>query len=369
MALSDAARPSGIRVVLADDTADMRMLLRATLQLDGRFEVVGEAGNGSAVIELASETQPDAVVLDVSMPTIDGLQAILRLRTRVPAAQIVVLSGHPSAEMAAEARALGAAAYLEKSAAVAELVDVLAEVCGSDPAGPPPRATDGLDEILSFLSHELQNPVTVIQGLAATLRASMEVMDEQVVRTAVEAIERNARNLGELVRSLGEARALEGGRLTVTEVPIDLAAFVREAVRDLAVLVAGHPLDVDVGDEAVVPLDPVLIRQVVTNLLSNAAKFSPPGSPIQVAVTASPTAVDVTVDDRGPGIPPDRESELFQMFSRLDSATKGMGLGLFISRGIARAHGGELTHERRPEGGARFRLTLPRQGAGPPPAN
>jgi two-component system sensor histidine kinase KdpD len=204
--------------------------------------------------------------------------------------------------------------------------------------------------------------VTVIQGLAATLRTSMDLMDADVVRAAVEAIERNARSLGELVRSFSDARALEVGRLQLNRVEVDVAALVRDTVRDLETMTEGHAVTIEVVGAAAATLDvdPVLVRQVVTNLLSNAAKFSPEDTPIRVKVLASPTGVEVTVDDHGPGIPVAREDELFQMFSRLDSMTKGTGLGLFISRGIALAHGGDVTHERRPEGGARFRLTLPR---------
>jgi signal transduction histidine kinase len=348
-----------IRVVLADDAADMRMLLRSTLQLDGRFEVVGEAADGRAVIELTGATQPDAVVLDLSMPALPGLQAIRRLRDRAPAAQVVVVSGQPQRDVADEAIAMGAAAYVEKGAVVSDLVEVLVDVC-DEPAAPGTERD--LDEILSFLAHELQNPVAVIQGLAATLRASKDVMDEDVVQAAVEAIERNARNLGQLVASLSEARALKTGRLIASRVPIPFASFVSETLHDLTVLTDAHAVVADIAaDDVVVELDPVLVRQVITNLLSNATKFAPLGSPIRVEVTATPTAVELAVVDRGPGIPREREGELFEMFSRLNSGTKGMGLGLFISRGIALAHGGDLVHERPADGtGARFRLTLPR---------
>jgi signal transduction histidine kinase len=99
------------------------------------------------------------------------------------------------------------------------------------------------------------------------------------------------------------------------------------------------------------------IRQVISNLLSNAFKFSPVGTPVTVTVTQGDDVAEVVVHDDGPGIPPDRRDELFSKFGRLGRTGHGMGLGLYISRAIARAHGGDL--ELRDGPGATFVLTLP----------
>ena len=345
---------SGIRVLLADDAADVRMLLRTTLQLDGRFEVVGEVDDGHAVIELAGAVKPDAVVLDLTTPTLGGLETIPRLRTTSPQCRIVVLSASDSHELVEAALAKGATASLDKTTAVAELGDVLAGLCL-----PAPSGGDGPGELVSLLVHELQNPVTVIQGLASTLRSSMDRMDDEVVLTSLDAIERNARNLAALIRNLGDAEALESGRLRLAKERIDVGALLREALRDLDVLTGGQPVEADLA-AAVAEVDPVRLTQIVTNLLSNAVKFSPPGTPIRVALRADAEHVELVVEDQGGGVPLDREAELFGKFNRLGTTTKGTGLGLFISRGIARAHGGDLVHERRPGGGTTFRLTLPR---------
>ena len=308
----------GIRVVLADDTPDVRMLLRSTLQLDGRFEVVGEAGDGHAVIQLAGDTRPDAVVLDLSMPALHGLDTIPHLRSTAPEAHIVVLSAFDSAHMAEEALARGAAAYLEKASAFAELGDVLAGLCSPAAAAPTTagghgggNASGGDREVISLLVHELQNPITVIQGLAATLGASMDRMDEEVVRASLAAIERNARNLAALIRTLGDAEALEAGHLRLARERVDVGTLLREALRDLDVLSGGHPVEAHI-DDAVAEVDPVRLTQILGNLLSNAAKLSPPGTPIGVRLTATDTSIELVVDDEGPGVPPEREGELFE---------------------------------------------------------
>jgi signal transduction histidine kinase len=104
-------------------------------------------------------------------------------------------------------------------------------------------------------------------------------------------------------------------------------------------------------------VDPVRIRQVVANLLSNAFKFAPGGTPVTVAVTSRDDLAEITVHDEGPGIPADRRGELFGKFARLGRSGHGMGLGLYISRAIAQAHGGTLELLDGP--GATFALTLP----------
>ena len=125
------------RVAIVDDTEDMRMLLRLTLAKDGRFEIVGEASNGVEAIALAERSRPDAVVLDLSMPVMDGLQALPELRRLLPDAKIAVLSGFNASQMAHEALALGADDYVEKGAAFARLIALLLE---------SHRAADGAGE-------------------------------------------------------------------------------------------------------------------------------------------------------------------------------------------------------------------------------
>jgi diguanylate cyclase (GGDEF)-like protein len=130
-----ADAPVRTRVVIADDTADVRALLRYTLELDGRFEVVAQAADGNEAVAAVRDEQPDAVVLDLAMPVMDGLEAIAGILASSPATKIVVLSGFEAEHMAGEALRLGAHVYLEKGATFNELTSVLAELC------PPWRTT------------------------------------------------------------------------------------------------------------------------------------------------------------------------------------------------------------------------------------
>ena len=116
-------------MVIADDTPDIRMLLRWSLEPDERFEIVGEAANGAEVLSLLTEHQVDAILLDLAMPVMDGLQAIPQIKSQSPNTRIVVLSGFDQESMAGEAISRGADVYLEKGVAVAEVATVLADQC------------------------------------------------------------------------------------------------------------------------------------------------------------------------------------------------------------------------------------------------
>jgi two-component system sensor histidine kinase KdpD len=116
-----------------------------------------------------------------------------------------------------------------------------------------------------------------------------------------------------------------------------------------------------------VPLDDVLIEQVLINLLENAIKYTPPDTPIEITATASPDMIEVEVDDRGPGVPEAEREHVFEKFYRLkrEGSSGGAGLGLAICRGLIEAHGGRMWVEDRAGGGARFRFTLPIEGTPP----
>ena len=122
--------PAGlrIRVVLADDTAEYRQLLRLILEQDGRFEVVAEAADGAEAVRFCASERPDVVVLDLAMPVLDGLQAIPQIRAGSPETAIVVLSGFARGQLDGQALASGASRYVEKGQVFSEIVATLLEV-------------------------------------------------------------------------------------------------------------------------------------------------------------------------------------------------------------------------------------------------
>ena len=164
------------------------------------------------------------------------------------------------------------------------------------------------------------------------------------------------RNIDELLRSLsGMTRAINtAGQLTA----VDVGRLVTQTVTDLAPLHAQHHVTTDAPEGMVLDIEPVATRQILTNLLGNAVKFTAAGTSIEVTLRCGDGRCEVRVADHGPGVPPAREDELFGRFSRLGATARGLGLGLHLSRELARRQGGDLVHERTPGGGATFVVVL-----------
>lgn len=356
-----------IRVVIADDTPDIRLLLRAALRREGGFEVVGDAGDGAEAIRITAETQPDAIILDLAMPIVDGLQAIPQILQASPNTRILVMSAFTRSGMQAEALAAGAHAYIEKGEALESIIRGVRSVCGRDLATGHVASTRGIDEIpqevLSVLAHELSSPAAVIRGFAETLQSSREHLSSEEVDDYVAAILRGAQQLTTLIAAFIDARGVDSDTLDLEPVETDLGEYVALVAYDVRPQANRHRLRVDTATSVLVNVDRVRVRQILVNLITNAVKFSPSGSDIDVRVDVNGNFAEVSVLDRGVGVPPEKVDRLFRKFSQLRKGTPGVGLGLYISQGIARAHGGDIRYEPGggpgEESGARFTLRLP----------
>lgn len=135
----DILAPDTLRVVIVDDTADLRELLRHAL-VSGGMSVVGEAGDGLAGIEVVRTTRPDVVLLDLSMPVMDGLEALPQIRGIAPETRIIILSGFEASQMAERALLIGADGYLQKGASLGRILDQIRDIVGRPPVPPPPPA-------------------------------------------------------------------------------------------------------------------------------------------------------------------------------------------------------------------------------------
>ena len=129
MAVSAVGRAPGmsksLRVLLCDDMQQVRLILRTEMSLEPDLEIVGEATNGAEAIELAHEAQPDVVILDLTMPVMDGLEALPRIRRAAPSARVIMLSAHGASDMKDKAVAAGASRYIEKTASTRDIVDAV----------------------------------------------------------------------------------------------------------------------------------------------------------------------------------------------------------------------------------------------------
>ena len=222
------------------------------------------------------------------------------------------------------------------------------------------RSSQAID-VVSLLTHELRAPLTVIKGYAETMSAHLGESTSSIVAKASAAIARNVTTLDDLIATLSDVNALESGTLPLRRKPVDVAKLVHGIVADHRHLFPTHEVRVVAADDQLdAYVDASRVQQIILNLLSNAAKFGPPEHGIDVSITRAGTDVEVSVIDHGPGIPPELAGEIFRKFFRIDTGQKGTGLGLYIARSLARAHGGELVYRTAPSGGAEFVLTVPR---------
>jgi signal transduction histidine kinase len=231
------------------------------------------------------------------------------------------------------------------------------------------RAEREKDELLSTASHELKTPITSLGLAAQMIDRMLEVgpLDEARLARHVGTISAQTARLSRLIGSLLDVSRIETGRLALTWESVDLVmlacmAVVRE--RDTLPEASAHQivLRAEAGP-VTVEGDDDRLEQVISNLVSNAVKYSPQGGLVEVVVMCEDERAILEVVDRGMGVPESERDRLFAPFSRAPSAVEsgvsGTGLGLYISRRIVEAHGGSIELRDTPGGGATFRVTLP----------
>ncbi|WP_301100745.1 DUF4118 domain-containing protein [Propionivibrio sp.] len=215
--------------------------------------------------------------------------------------------------------------------------------------------------ILSAISHDLRTPLTALVGLADSLTVSKPPLGEVAQETA-EAIRQQAERLAGLVGNLLDMARLHAGDITLQKEWQPIEEVIGASIKLLGRALAEHPVKVSLAkDFPLVEFDAVLIERVLCNLLENAAKYSPPGSPIEIVVQARDDRVEVAVCDSGQGFAVEKNSATFEMFVRgeLESSTPGVGLGLAICKAIIDAHAGTITAANRAPGGACVTFSLP----------
>jgi two-component system sensor histidine kinase KdpD len=215
--------------------------------------------------------------------------------------------------------------------------------------------------LLSALSRDLRTPVSAIStGLDAIADHPLDASSGE----QLESVRQEAELLNRLIENLLDMTHLESGAPRLDREGHRLGDVVKAALHRLARPLAGRSVTARVPDDLpVVPIDDVQIEQVLVNLLDNAIKYTPAGSPISILATATDRAVTIEVADRGPGLAPDQQTKVFEKFDRSGLGDgRGTGLGLAICEGIVRAHGGRIWAQNMPEGGVAFLFSLPISG-------
>ena len=215
--------------------------------------------------------------------------------------------------------------------------------------------------LLSSVSHDLRTPLAVITGATSALLSERTPQDEASRQALLGTVHREAERLNRLVRNLLDMARLEAGGLRIRKEPQPLEEVVGAAIHHLDDRLRGRDLEMKIPMHLpLVAIDAVLMEQVIVNLLENATKYTPPGSPIEFSAIASRREVMIEIADRGPGVAKQDTERVFEKFYRAPNGEGGgVGLGLAICRGIVQGHGGRIWVTERAGGGAAFRLTLP----------
>jgi two-component system sensor histidine kinase KdpD len=227
--------------------------------------------------------------------------------------------------------------------------------------------------LLSAVSHDLRTPLATITGAVSTLRDDSARVSRAQEEELLSDIQDEAARLERLVANLLDMTRVESGSLRLQREWVPLEELVGSALTRLDHVLAGRPVEVSLAPGLpLLSVDPLLIEQVLVNLIENAAKYTPAGSRIEVDARRENDQVVIEVRDRGPGIRAGDEQRVFEKFYRGGgSAVAGAGLGLAICKGIVDAHGGTIEVGNRTGGGATFRVALPVIGHEPakePPA-
>ncbi len=216
--------------------------------------------------------------------------------------------------------------------------------------------------LLSSVSHDLRTPLATLVGASSALLQSPLEPEER--RELLQSVYEESERLSRYVNNLLDMTRLEAGTLRLDRQWQPVEEIVGAALARLKKVLEGRPVHLTLPDSLpLVAADARLLEQLFVNLLENAARHTPPGSPVDISASAADEMVTVRVEDRGPGLVPGSEGKIFEKFYRGSAHVEGAGLGLAICQAIAAAHEGTIQAENRPGGGASFLVALPCKGA------
>lgn len=256
--------------------------------------------------------------------------------------------------------------FLWSDARPAHEIDALLDAPLWAVSAAPPADDDGTTEVdpdaaLALVVHELRTPLSVIRGYNEMLS------DVSLLPAARRAIERSTRRMERILDGVSDLTALDRGALRPRMAAHKVADVLRELVDELRVVHGAERLSLEFeggSADLVARFDQARVEQVIVNLITNALRYGPSGGAVRVVVAATAATWTCAVIDEGVGVPLELAGTIFRKYARASGRVAGSGIGLYLARGIARAHGGDLTYRRTPEDRSEFRLSLPRDGRG-----
>lgn len=367
------------KILVVDDEPHLLDLLVDVLSEDG-YEVDGVA-TGTAAIHAASQTPYPVALLDYELGDMTGLALTKELRRTNPEINIILMTAHATLDMAVKAIQADVYDYLikpidanqlkrsldnalEKNRLTREnkrLMETLQKTNST-----LVRMSEQKSRFLSIVSHDLRSPLTSIRGYAQLLLLKESLPADQIAKF-LGVIVSQSDHLAGLISDLMDMVSIEAGKLRVEKVPVVITEIFSGVEARMMPLAEPKKIQfrtvVEGSDFPPIPLDRKRIDQVLTNLIGNAFKHTPPGQNVTVALIRKQDHFRVEVTDTGEGIPAEALPHIFEEFYQAEahaSKKDGLGLGLTIAREIVHAHGGQIGALSDGLGtGARFWFTLP----------
>src|SRR2546421_129353 len=378
-------------LIVDDDTALLQALPRMiSLRIVGVG--VDTSESAQAALEQIQEHDYDVIVSDIKMPGMDGLELLAKIQELRPDTPTLLITGHGEHNLAIRALRGGAYDYIQKPIdrddfvaslhraiqtrqlrrqvkdllLALELHALSLERLVQQRTGELIKANDTKDKFLSVASNELKTPLNGLKSMIQLLQRQIERPDmAEVVGIGLIDMERSIGRMETLVEDLLDVSSLETNLFVLHRKRCDLVELCRHLM-DEVTTGAGPIRTFEAVDEPLeAEVDANRISQVLLNLLSNARKYSPKGSPITVSLQQVGFETIISVRDMGVGIPSEMHSQIFEQYYRVpgievqNGASEGLGLGLYISRKIVERHGGHIDVESSPGQGSVFSIVLP----------
>ncbi len=388
-------------LAIDDDPGDVEILRRRLAEIPGmEFEFTHFADPDKAQQEL-SQRHMDVTFLDFQLGAKTGLEVLKDLRSSGYLGPIIVLTGHGDEHVAAEIMRAGADDYLVKGALSAAVLSrsmmhaeaqylrrraenelhaknaLLVEMLErekkiskqlEEAMAKADAANRAKSEFLAKMSHELRTPLNSIIGFTEIMIDDRKDIPNEKRARRLEKVHRNAQNLLALINDILDLSKIEADRMTLAAEPVDIPPLIGECVESARPLVSSSQVELRLRIDASLShapewtSDAVRLRQIVTNLISNAAKFTEAGR-IEVRAQIERACVVIEVEDTGIGISSEDLPTIFDEFHQVDSSStrraSGTGLGLAICRRLCAAMGGEITARSTPDQGSCFTVRLP----------
>lgn len=370
-------------ILVVDDEADLREEVVDWLVLEGHDVV--SAGDGVSAVEAALAHNPDLIICDITMPHRSGYSVLLEVRAWQAAAPFIFVTARAAYEDIRKGMELGADDYITKPFSRQELLQAIQTRLAKKAAleQEHQRKLDQLQQALdheheqrvlkgrlvAMFSHDFHNPLSSILMTNSLLRDHAAGLTEAQRVAYMNRIETSTRLLMQMLEDLFTVAQMETGNLEYKPEPLDLDGFFGQIVEEFHTVYGDRrPVQLDNRVQGAALLDKRLLRQIVTNLISNALKYSPNEGVVQVTLQRCPAAFVFTVEDRGAGIPEAEQQHIFDPFRRGSNAggVSGKGLGLAIVKQAVTLHSGAIHLDSRPGEGTTVTVTLPAALAGPP---